>query len=376
MRQSGKGFTLIEMMVAVALLVIIMGALGVVFRAVSRTTTIAQANLEAMGNVAATADQLRADLRAVDRTGFMVIRSRVGVYGRADQICFTATNVFPHRTGNSSSTPFAESLRASTAAVWYGHLAFSTQPNEATPLPTNDALLDDPHATVHLGTRAPQYTIGREAMLLVPSQGAGAGNVTIAGTSTTVLPQLALSPALGANPSSADSSFAHVTSGRFDAVAEVLPQLVVDMRANRPTNSRYDADAYCYRFQTLAAPGDTEIQNGGAPSLINGYFRMHTICLQAAPSFQIEWSDGTPDASGALNWYGLGRAKLAGYPGTTNATEVPPAQAQTGDAYTAVFDGQNGTSWPRAIKITVTVTDPRDVLNGGRTATAIFSVPQ
>ena len=96
------------------------------------------------------------------------------------------------------------------------------------------------------------------------------------------------------------------------------------------------------------------------------------------PSFTVQWTDGTVNSSGYLNWYGLGYP-LASNSADSEYTSSPSIESLNGqdifDPYVAVFDTTNRALWPKALKITYTVTDPNNELEAGRVITQVIRLP-
>jgi prepilin-type N-terminal cleavage/methylation domain-containing protein len=83
-RSASRAFTLMELMVSVAILVIILLSVGVIFGGASRSVSNSQAIMEMLANVRAVQQVVEQDVRGMDRNGFLVIRSRVWNTNTAD----------------------------------------------------------------------------------------------------------------------------------------------------------------------------------------------------------------------------------------------------------------------------------------------------
>ena len=70
------GFTLVEMLVALSILIILMAAVGEIFSLAGRTVRVGQATLAAMSSVRAVESQIARDIHHLDTNGFLVIRER------------------------------------------------------------------------------------------------------------------------------------------------------------------------------------------------------------------------------------------------------------------------------------------------------------
>jgi prepilin-type N-terminal cleavage/methylation domain-containing protein len=70
------GFTLVEMLVALSILIILMAAVGEIFSLAGRTVRVGQATLAAMSSIRAVESQIAHDVKHLDTNGFLVIRQR------------------------------------------------------------------------------------------------------------------------------------------------------------------------------------------------------------------------------------------------------------------------------------------------------------
>ena len=75
-RPRRAGFTLVEMLVALSILIILMAAVGEIFSLAGRTVRVGQATLAAMSSIRAVEAQIAHDIHHLDTNGFLVIRQR------------------------------------------------------------------------------------------------------------------------------------------------------------------------------------------------------------------------------------------------------------------------------------------------------------
>ena len=75
-RRRAAGFTLVEMLVALSILIILMAAVGEIFSLAGRTVRVGQATLAAMSSIRAVESQIARDIHHLDTNGFLVIRQR------------------------------------------------------------------------------------------------------------------------------------------------------------------------------------------------------------------------------------------------------------------------------------------------------------
>ena len=107
-----RGFTLAEMVVAVALLVILILAVGQVFKNASAAISLAQASSEVVSNVRGAQLQIEQDMAGLDRNGFLEITA-------TNQVLFTTMGSFTNYT-NASSYSFFPCTPANEAIIQYG----------------------------------------------------------------------------------------------------------------------------------------------------------------------------------------------------------------------------------------------------------------
>ena len=75
-RRRAAGFTLVEMLVALSILIILMAAVGEIFSLAGRTVRVGQATLAAMSSIRAVEAQIAHDIHHLDTNGFLIIRQR------------------------------------------------------------------------------------------------------------------------------------------------------------------------------------------------------------------------------------------------------------------------------------------------------------
>ena len=453
-----SGFTLVEMLVVMAILVVMMAAVGEIFQTAGHTVRLGQATLQMMAGVRTVEAQLNHDLAHINPNGYLIIRgsyfapywaspgyantsvsaqtypnwygdtansatppvvdgtnyqvgdqvyydkayytcvkansaggatspgssvdwAAIAVAGYAppwqdDQLTFLANGTFHDRTGSNGSgglSPFMDNLTSNAAAVWYGQLFMEPVPGATGspyPQPNQATLL--PLGTPPTGATAGNFVFGRHVTLLAPgtsatSVGTTPGYAAFSDINYANLYAMTV-PLQGAVLAyKGESRNAVITSSRVDTAIISPTQIEQALIGQTPTAI---GDAYCYRFCALPAPAAGTDVTGGDAGLVNGYFRMTPILLQGMPSFTVQWTDGSSSSiTGTLNWYGLGNPS-----GNANV-EVT---TDTYDQYVAVFDAATRRLgyWPKALKITFTVTDSHNLLQGGRVITEVVRLPQ
>jgi type II secretory pathway pseudopilin PulG len=426
-----RGFTIIELVVSVGIVVLLIFSVGIVFRSTSRSVGVSQSVMELLSNSAAIQQQMEADINGLNKNGFLVIRSgtftdpTTNITRRCDMISFLASGTFQHRTGSTTaSSPFTDSTTAPNGFVWWGQLALA-QGSGAGASPTNPRVFLNADQTYHVpltqvptGLSETDYTLGRSVILLVPKSASG-NNESPNGTSIAAYPNnFTLSPNLaaidyaagtgsGAVPAVASGeSNADITQSRVDAAQtnpfQIMAFLQQAVTTRDTIGGRYEADHYCYRRAALRSPYDTEMVTSGVPNFVNGYFRTHTIALQGVPTFAVEWTDGSVYTSandldptnytaatgagnnkigsdspllGTTRWYGWGNARS----GNNADGVIDPlgtvATTPNGDKYTAVFSYDNKAQWPVALRFRYHIADPSGRLPAGREVVQIIKLP-
>ncbi len=391
-RRIISGFTLIEMMTAVGLIVIIIIGVAIVFQSVGKVVGLSQVTLRLMSDVRAVQQQMASDVAGLDRGGFLVIRSRVDpndnnpnadLKRRFDQVCFLANGSFRNRTGTKSTSPFTDQTTANAAIVWWGQLVLEGVPGMLNAKPTADQTAELGISDLPSGGTDKDFILGRHCFLLYGMSAPLAGGTgTISGTNgdpstnvpintyPDVILGTTLDPAVMMGTGE-NNALPRITSSRLSGCsltsAQVMQAIMTGAGSPR-SNARYEAHNYCYRYKTLPNIWATEQQKSGAPYLPNGYFRMHPIVLQGVGSFAIEWTDGTSGAGGT-NWYGLANTTM----GVTTAKY--DVGSSDGDSYTAIFSFDNRINWPKALRVRFRVTDQNDRMQGGREFVEVLKLP-
>ena len=370
-RTLRAAFTLMELMVSIAIMVVIILAVGMTFSGTSKAVGMSQAVMEEMAGMRETQRLIERDLQGLDRNGFLVIRSRLNdtTQGdrslRFDQISFLETGTFPNRSGANTTSPFTDSSVANAAHVWIGQgvLESANPPDGSFMGPSQGTLPGSWQSRLPSGV-AGEYraTLMLHRTLLFPGPAVG-GVIKPAGN-----PVMAYGSAeLGAaNVAGLDGS-AHITSSRW-SIAAVTPgqimQTIATERQNGVSNMP-EYDFYTYRFRALDSVYDTEV---GTNPFVNGYFRTTPILMRGVTSFRVEWTDGAIDGTNQLKWYGPLLSSGGAGEAYCNST-TPNAN---GDHYVAIFSYFNRPYWPKALRISMHVANDRI---GGRDFTQIVNLP-
>jgi type II secretory pathway pseudopilin PulG len=387
------GFTLMELMVAIGLLMIIMLAIGVTFSGTSRSVGMSQATMEEMGAVRVTQRLLERDLKAIDRNGFLVITACMNLPSmgenswRFDQLSFLVNDNVPNRSGAVNSvSPFTDSSIAGAGHVWWGQgvMEKDMRPDASYLAPgQNVATLRNQPPTGLIPGAGPngtnlvkenEFTLLRHVTGLFPGPANG-GIITPAGSQVVAYP--GLERAMGSLGPQGD--LAHITSSRFAAAAvtsaQVMQTIILERQGNANLVPEYEF--YTYRFRALDSVYDTEVTTN---PFVNGYFRTVPIVMRGVSSFRVEWTDGSVFPSndlraGQLKWYGPTLPSTFVEP--INNTPLEPYYNSTpnanGDHYVAVFSYYNKAYWPKALRISMHVANDR---LGGRDFVQVVDLPQ
>ncbi len=431
--KNRHGFTLIEMLVAMSILVVMMGAVGEIFQLAGHSVRVGQATLVTMSGVRAVQSQIASDIQHLDHGGYLIIRQGFWappwtsgqVYQPGDEVTPVGTAPGPvsqiyfcikantanvgNQPGSTAtqywSAPYATAASLAPAILWRddqmtfianGSFHSRTGNNSSSPLTdyvsSNAAAIwygqlwvsqgsnqpyDLPQGTAlpqnypPSGATAGQFYLGRHVFILSPS--AVAGGFTDPAFNNITFPGTG-NPATSTATGNGEIA-AQITSSRFD-VATISPAAAETAIGTAALQTA--ADEYCYRFASVSSPqASTQAGNGPAGAALNGYFRMTPIMLQGCPSFAVDV--GYQNALGTLTWYGPDANSLATNP---NALVYPSwsaanisETADNWDEQTLVFSQANKQYWPVAIKITYMVTDPTNRMNP-QTITQIINFPQ
>jgi hypothetical protein len=272
----------------------------------------------------------------------------------------------------------ADSTTANGAIIWYGQCVIERPGGGAAPGGTNYTTPNEAAfsalTVLPSGINPQDFILGRRAMLLMAPSGTNANRITVFPPG---LPPQMMNPAPAAtyglqipsydtpefqpsgtvipcsNNLAADSAGCHITSARV-AVAAQTNQMVMRKIATTPLSASQIAYAYCYRIRVLQ-----DIYGANDGNYATNYFRMHPQLLQGCSSFGVDWTDGSYDINGNLVWYGNGNPAGGAY------SSAQPA-ASNSDGYVACFGPFNRDKWPKALRISMRVTDRNLRLNGPR----------
>jgi prepilin-type N-terminal cleavage/methylation domain-containing protein len=122
--KNNKGFTLVEMITAIAVLVIIIGFSSIIFRTSIDSYRTANANMEIMQKLRAITGQLNTDFEGFCKDGYLIIKTgRVTRYEYKGDTDFNTVNmdrIYYFTTGDFQSWSNAN-VRSNIARVFMGH---------------------------------------------------------------------------------------------------------------------------------------------------------------------------------------------------------------------------------------------------------------
>jgi hypothetical protein len=428
-KQFSRGFTIMEMIVSIGILVVVILSVGVIFQNAGRTVGVSQSSMEMLSGVRAIQQQIENDVSGMDKNCFLVIRcATFGNGQRCDQISFVSRGSFSNRTGTAGAKGALmedSATNAPAALIWWGQLAIQKQGGDNTQPTVPSAYLDAdtygykvPLNQVPNGETDGDFILGRRPILLLPKQAA----VDQSNPSGVIVPsyqedglQAAVdythSKPIAANAAESGALF-DITQARIGAAqttpSQLMATLMDTIKGNRSGKERFEADRYCYRPAALRSPYESSL------GLINGFFRMHPVALQGVSSFAIDWTDGsvyqqtdvgasvnvatgekvTLDQVNTTRWYGMYDAtksltKTMSYDDPAVPTSVvdrghtmsfKTVDEAHGDGYAAIFSYDNrvvngNPVWPVALRFRYHVADPSGRLQHGRDFVEIVKLP-
>ena len=427
------GFTLVEMLVALAILAVMMAAIGEIFSLAGHATRLGQATLKVMANVRAVQAQLAKDLGNLDTGGYLIIRQEnyaplwnpggasPGIqYQPGDEVAYGSSYYYCTKA-NAAST--ADEPGTTGGAPYWTQYPGGLSPTLPTPTfppawradqltflangnfqsrtgNSTGSLVDyvtSSSAAVWYGQLTMSYGGGAPATaeepywpqstavpLGTPPSGENAGDFYLGRRVLLLVPSV---PTIGGYT---DAAYQNITyTGTGSPATTAVTASSNESAAADITSSRLDVATITpgaieawLATQALGTAADdlcyrfasvvtpaASEQTGD--QLINGYFRMTPIVLPGVPSFSV---DVGYMVAGVLTWYGPDAnsvTTIAGWSsvGVLNDLGIPGVNA-------LVFDAANRQYWPTALKITYIVTDPQNRMEGGQVITQIISLPQ
>ncbi|HEW78347.1 MAG TPA: prepilin-type N-terminal cleavage/methylation domain-containing protein [Phycisphaerales bacterium] len=136
--RTNKAFTLIELVVAVALFAMVISFSSVIFKVSIEAYRTSSANAEIMQKLRAITDQLNRDFKGLQKDGYLMLYSEfVSKYEFKDspsQEYFEAARIYYFTTGDFQSW-FDPGIRSNIARVYFGHDSISLDPFNPNPIP-------------------------------------------------------------------------------------------------------------------------------------------------------------------------------------------------------------------------------------------------
>jgi type II secretory pathway pseudopilin PulG len=129
--RRSQSFTLIELVVAIAILVMMISFAAVIFKVSIGSHRTAMANTEIMQKFRAITDQLNRDFKGFRKDGYLILHSdmlrRKEYVSSAAPADFGVDRVFYFSTGDFQSW-FGSNIRSNITKVYFGHDKFSLDP--------------------------------------------------------------------------------------------------------------------------------------------------------------------------------------------------------------------------------------------------------
>lgn len=129
--RTSRGFTLIELVVSIAILVMIISFAGVIFKVSINSHRTAMANTEIMQKLRAITDQLNRDFKGFRKDGYLILHSemlsRKEYVSSAVPADFRVDRVYYFSTGDFQSW-FGSNIRSNITKVYFGHDKYSLDP--------------------------------------------------------------------------------------------------------------------------------------------------------------------------------------------------------------------------------------------------------
>lgn len=407
-------FTLLEMLVAVALTVLLLTIVGLILDPIRKTVTIVTAQLELSNFASAVENALRDDFRRLDRDAFIVVKTQVANFDEdgdaviqtwerhnIDQLLFFANGPWTSQryqlwTDEGADTGMSRTFRASSARIWYGHLGRynlnGCDPDWAGLSPVQPPTI---------------WPLGRHALLISakwpvesvgggPSHIVGADSIWCANTNV-FLPAGSVPPGYPAytptpfavtwdgimqgqcdttcNTSMADIRTTVMTGATaprgFVALGLPNPQAALDtawVGTQDAPGRQYRMAAACFRPY-----GESVLDYSSAVDRAKGMYTHATIapnCSDYKVEFAGDFDTVTGmdvDGAGNLLWYGgLDSSALRIRTGNANIDrfENGDNSATAYGKYTATFGySRTETPWPRLVRVTMRLHDQQGKLH-------------
>jgi prepilin-type N-terminal cleavage/methylation domain-containing protein len=313
-----KAFTLIELMVAVALLAMVLSFSGVIFKVSINSHRTSGANTDVMQKLRAVTDQLNTDFRKLPKDAYLILhceeQSRSEYEDSIATDIFRADRIYYFCTGDFQSW-YDEGVKASIARVYFGHDGISLF----------DLIRNEPVS---------RWNLARDLMLLTPGQTIPAPPPFVDYNDISYAACVANPPSILADSdrllSPPPTGLPPVINIRNDAnnVRRLMCENVGEIKIEWSDGTRYPAlnpnlENSLVWFSGLRTRKDGDLSNG--------------IIGDSAYDGTVEFESAGPPAFYRAIW-----------------TPLTPKQY-----------------WPKALKFTFTLYDSRGILEKGRTFTHI-----
>ncbi len=360
-----KGFTIIEMMVAITITLILIGIIDVLFRDTSRAVGMGVSMNEIMSNAQIMSTQLRSDAAAMvgptgtPASGFLVIRneirnSKVAIPSggevmrdvRVDQLAFIRrsahnTDEFLHPLTPGSAASFHSDGKALYAKVWYGHVEHLKADGVTSGGGLGNAGLD---------VLANQWVLGRQAILLAGSSPPG----------VTIYAQSAQNDATVNG-----TGYPGVNKRMYNALTDVAAVDLVGVHATLPGDALkyiYDSNA---RLK-VASPPTTNTFDSWRLAQMHPYFVGNVSDFIVEFAADADMSGDVDTDSSQIRWYGLATGSPGDTYGTPTFSGWPTTPVVSGTTWVFQHDVTAGNNaWPYLIRIRYRMHDFSGRIAGG-----------
>lgn len=240
-----SGFSLIELLVAVAILVIVILSIAQIFRTVGRSVRTSNSVIEVDANARAVMRQIANDMSRIDRQGFLAIRTNQVMSTVRSQVAFIAHGTHGNRTGPLDQTSVSSAeLQGYAAHIYFGFLINPEDIRSNGPVRETQLVQSSPGRLTDrsLGqvdnSRQEQNIayLGRHAFLLVPGNSAANINqvMTPSGVAVPAHRDIALTAGnIPVRTGGVTEPDAHPSAGRTSVASLTPAQLMTRVRLQK-----------------------------------------------------------------------------------------------------------------------------------------------
>ncbi len=321
-----KGFTIIELLVAVGVLGLLVAFSGYIFEVSIDSQRTAGANTEIMDKLRVICDQLNADFGEIRTDGYLVLQSRVldrEEYKNEPNL-FHDDKLYYFSTGDYQSW-FDERYESNTARIYFGH--------------DSNSIYDNDYKGKGRNAYVSEWSLARDVMLIAP----GLGDVN----------------------DWTGYSFSQIQSFPENGVGSIKEDAISMFNNNNPQRVRIDIAKYANDVRRLMCENVGEIKiewTYRTPGNNQAIYKDpidNRIYRVAWFGFDMMCKNGSTDLPGSLKPTINGNGSYSGI-------EI------SDDPYRAIWRPNVPQNlWPKALRFTFTIYDSNGVIRGGRRFTHI-----